>query len=120
VLVLPSKVESFGTVAMEAMVRQRLVLVSEACGITEWASLRQGLTVISSDCGLSQELQNCRKLSEFELFGRCHIARKVVFEHVQWNRELWLSSFNACLPKPADYVLKTERLATRLLRTVRG
>lgn len=38
-LVLPSHVESFGTVALEAAARKRLFLVSGACGLKEWATL---------------------------------------------------------------------------------
>ncbi len=41
VLVLPSTVESFGTVALEAMARQRLALVSRNCGIVDWPSLAE-------------------------------------------------------------------------------
>jgi glycosyltransferase involved in cell wall biosynthesis len=42
-LVLPSKVEAFGTVALEAMARRRLVLVSPSCGILEWQTLAGGI-----------------------------------------------------------------------------
>lgn len=35
VLVLPSSVEAFGTVALEAMARERLVITTPACGINE-------------------------------------------------------------------------------------
>jgi len=38
-LVLPSRVEAFGTVALEAMARRRLVLVSPSCGILDWEGL---------------------------------------------------------------------------------
>ncbi len=89
-LVLPSTVESFGTVAMEAMMRQRLVIVSSACGITEWTDLRNGITVIPESSGLDEVLAKSAELSEFEMFSRCHIARKVALEHVVWNQNLWL------------------------------
>lgn len=39
-LVLPSHVESFGTIALEAMARGRNVLVSSHCGIRQWPKLR--------------------------------------------------------------------------------
>ena len=45
-LVLPSHFESFGTIALEAMARQRLVIVSKHCGIVEWEEYNQGLQVI--------------------------------------------------------------------------
>ncbi len=43
VLVLPSYVESFGTVALEAMARQRVALVSANCGILDWPGLSEHL-----------------------------------------------------------------------------
>lgn len=42
-LVLPSRYETFGSVALEAMVRRRPALVSRACGITRWDDLAPGL-----------------------------------------------------------------------------
>ena len=41
-LILPSKVEAFGTVALEAMARKRLVLVSPNCGIARNPLLSRG------------------------------------------------------------------------------
>jgi glycosyltransferase involved in cell wall biosynthesis len=48
-LVLPSSVESFGTVALEALARRRLVLVSRHCGIRDWPHLFQCVFVIGED-----------------------------------------------------------------------
>jgi len=42
-LVLPSTLESFGTVALEMMVRERLALVSNNCGIVDWPGLADRL-----------------------------------------------------------------------------
>lgn len=117
-LVLPSKVESFGTVAMEAMVRQRLVIVSQACGITEWPALRSGLMVMSQDSDLATELTTASKLSEFELFGRCTIARRVAFEHVNWNRDLWLECLGGSEQRRVIEDAEAESLLLRLAKTV--
>lgn len=56
-LVLPSVVESFGTVALEAMARARLVLVSPTCGIVEWPDLRPWLFVIEDGETVADALQ---------------------------------------------------------------
>ena len=48
-LVLPSYVESFGTVALEAMARQRLALVSANCGILDWPGLSEHIYRIAED-----------------------------------------------------------------------
>ncbi len=49
VLVLPSYVESFGTVALEAMARQRVALVSANCGILDWPGLSEHIYRIGEE-----------------------------------------------------------------------
>ncbi|WP_347330168.1 glycosyltransferase [Marinimicrobium locisalis] len=56
-LLLPSHFESFGTIALEAMARERLVLVSSGCGILQWPSLRPGLSVIPPEESAAMALQ---------------------------------------------------------------
>lgn len=48
-LVLPSHLEAFGTIALEAMARRRLVLVSSHCGILSWEALARGLFQFAED-----------------------------------------------------------------------
>ncbi len=55
-IVLPSHLEAFGTIALEAMVRQRLVLVSSRCGILSWTNLARGLYSFSEDEPLADAL----------------------------------------------------------------
>ena len=59
-LVLPSRVESFGTIALEAMARARPVLVSSACGIMSWDILNRGIFPIREDEHLSDTLMRVR------------------------------------------------------------
>lgn len=47
-LILPSEVEAFGTVALEAMARGRLVLASAACGIRDWPDLARSVYFMHS------------------------------------------------------------------------
>ncbi|MDZ7723538.1 MAG: glycosyltransferase family 4 protein [candidate division KSB1 bacterium] len=56
-LILPSHIESFGTVALEGMARGRLVLVSQHCGILQWPELAQGLYSIQEDETLAGALK---------------------------------------------------------------
>lgn len=56
-VVLPSHLEAFGTIALEAMVRQRLVLVSSQCGILSWQNLARGLYSYQQDEPLADALQ---------------------------------------------------------------
>ncbi|EKF75232.1 hypothetical protein A11A3_04610 [Alcanivorax hongdengensis A-11-3] len=63
VLVLPSAVEAFGTVALEAMARERLVITTPACGINEWPALAQGLWVMHQGESLADTLARMQRLS---------------------------------------------------------
>ena len=66
-LLLPSKLETFGTVALEALARRRLVVTSAECGIAKWPSLAAGLFTVSERQTLHEALIALRKLSEVEL-----------------------------------------------------
>ncbi|MEX2367139.1 MAG: glycosyltransferase, partial [Pseudohongiellaceae bacterium] len=48
-LLLPSWFETFGTIALESMARQRPVIVSRGCGISDWPDLAETLFVIGRD-----------------------------------------------------------------------
>lgn len=61
-VVLPSKHETFGTAAFEAMVRGRLTLVSPACGITEWPELCAALFIMEPEETLTQSIARVRAL----------------------------------------------------------
>jgi glycosyltransferase involved in cell wall biosynthesis len=61
-LVLNSVVESFGTVALEAMARGRLALVSNTCGIVEWPDLVDNLYQIGDDEPLSAAIRRIANL----------------------------------------------------------
>lgn len=56
-LALPSQVESFGTVALEAMARGRQAVVTSTCGIVNWPSLADHLVVFDLDDNLDEVLQ---------------------------------------------------------------
>lgn len=71
-LILPSSVEAFGTVALEAMVRERLVLTTSSCGISEWADLSRGLVVMSENESLHSALKRIEAMAPLE---RQKIAR---------------------------------------------
>ncbi len=70
-LVLPSYFESFGTIALEVMARNRLAIVSSDCGITQWPRLREGLYVIGKQQSLEEKL---RKIAAESSTARCEIA----------------------------------------------
>jgi len=65
-LVLPSRFETFGTVAFEAMVRRRSVLVSKNCGIIHWPKLATGLFQMAEGEALSQAIPRLLALAPEE------------------------------------------------------
>ncbi len=71
-LLLPSHFESFGTIALEAMSRNRVVIVSRAAGITDWEPLTCGLEIIG-DGGLIASL---KRLIEIGADGRRALAQR--------------------------------------------
>ncbi len=58
-LLLPSKLETFGSVALEAMARGRPALVSANAGIHDWPELKDGLIALPPGQSLSEAIQSC-------------------------------------------------------------
>ncbi|MBK1633713.1 glycosyl transferase family 1 [Thiohalocapsa halophila] len=90
VLVLPSTVESFGTIALEAMARARLVVVSSQCGILSWESLERGLFQIHPNETLADTLARVRALDHAILQRKADIARDGARELNARNLRHWL------------------------------
>jgi len=61
-LVLPSSIESFGTAALEAMSRKRLVLVSPHCGIADDPFFADGIFQMRATETLSQAIERIANL----------------------------------------------------------
>jgi len=58
VLLLPSRFETFGSIALEAMARGRPALVSTAAGIHDWPSLQAGLLPFTPGESLADRLRS--------------------------------------------------------------
>ena len=61
-LVLPSSLETFGTVALEALARKRFVIVSRECGISAWPTLSKALFYIENGESLTATLDRMIQL----------------------------------------------------------
>ncbi|MGD8175282.1 glycosyltransferase [Marinimicrobium sp. ARAG 43.8] len=115
VLLLPSHVESFGTIALEAMARARVVMVSSGCGIVEWPALRSGLVVIPP-CGSAAEALVSLKTASPE--WRRALARKAREEAQALNEGClihWLALLQGTVDQAADLPAVPQEIARPVL-----
>ena len=89
-LVLPSKVESFGTVGIEAMARQRLVLVSDQCGMVQWPSLSGSLYQVGAEESLGDAVRRVAELPESERRRTAARGRTAAIELNERSLGHWL------------------------------
>ncbi|MBK1649917.1 glycosyltransferase [Rhabdochromatium marinum] len=89
-LVLPSTVESFGTIALEAMARARLVVVSAQCGILSWEQLNRGLFQIQAQETLADVLRRIAHLTPQERDHTAAIARAAAIDINARTLQHWL------------------------------
>lgn len=90
-LVLPSKSERFGSIALEAMSRGRPALVSMAAGIHDWPELRPGLFRLEPDESLSRALRTLRAKPAGYLAGVGWQARQAAWNFNVNTSAGWIS-----------------------------
>lgn len=90
VVVLPSEHESFGSIALEAMARERLMLVSENCGILRWPDLEKGLCVIRKDENVADALRRLRLCPLEERLSIARTARRATRDMNRDTLRGWL------------------------------
>lgn len=83
-LVLPSEFETFGNIALEAMARERIALVTSTCGIADWKRLARHLVVFEPARALADVLTELRRCPAEELRERAIGARQAA---VALNRD---------------------------------
>jgi len=120
VLVLPSVVEAFGTVALEAMARQRLVITTPACGINQWPELARGLAIMEEGERLGDTLARLQAQSPAQRRACAEQARHAALTMNQRAMDTWLQVLGHCahqaplLPKrwPSPTLAVLRRLST--------
>ncbi|MEY6431937.1 glycosyltransferase [Thioalkalicoccus limnaeus] len=93
-LVLPSKVESFGTIALEAMARGRLVVISRHCGIARWEPLSRGLFSMRDEEDLTEALRRIDGLDPAIRDRKAQVAREAARDMNDRNLTHWLRVLN--------------------------
>ncbi len=91
VLVLPSTVESFGTVALEAMARQRLPLVSKNCGIVDWPELVDNLYQIEEEESVADAIRRIAAASNEDRQTKAANGRKAALRLNESSVVHWLN-----------------------------
>jgi glycosyltransferase involved in cell wall biosynthesis len=89
-LVLPSALEAFGTIALEAMARGRLTLVSQNCGILAWPGLSQGLYAFDGDETLAAAIRRIAAAEAPLRERKARQAREAALALNQKAVEQWL------------------------------
>lgn len=101
-LILPSTVESFGTIALEAMARARPVLVSSACGILSWDLLSRGIYRIQEGEHLADALARLRDLDPAIRERKARLGREGAREINQRNLQHWLAVLSGDYAETVD------------------
>jgi hypothetical protein len=96
-LILPSNVESFGTIALEAMARKRLVLISQNCGILNWPSLAQGIFQIQKEETLAEAIQRIERLDSHTRDHKAEVAYNASRAFNAKTLDQWLDVFSRTL-----------------------
>ncbi len=94
-LVLPSDIEAFGTVALEAMSRARVPLVSARCGIVDWPELAAGVYAFSPEDTLADALRRITALTAEERCAKAERAQNAAQQMNQRTLEAWLSTLHS-------------------------
>jgi glycosyltransferase involved in cell wall biosynthesis len=97
-LVLPSRVEAFGTVALEAMARNRVVIASPQCGIARWPELAEGIFVMQPGETVTDALVRIAALPASERSTRAHLGRGAALDLHHKTLAGWTDLILSSLP----------------------
>jgi len=89
-LVLPSTVESFGNVALEAMARGRIAVVTDTCGIVNWAELAPHLVKFPLQSSMVDVLTQLKAESESTLIERSSASHRAALALNSASLDQWL------------------------------
>lgn len=89
-LLLPSKIETFGSVALEAMARGRPALVSANAGIHDWAQLQDGLFAYDQKRPLVEAIREILALPPESLSRKSAAARTAAENFNDQTLRQWL------------------------------
>lgn len=96
-LVLPSHMESLGSIALEGLARGRNVLISANCGINEWPMLERALFLIQKDEPLGHAIRRLAEGDSRVRHDKARLGAEGAMQMSQHAIEGWLKTLNNCL-----------------------
>ena len=94
-IVLPSHNEAFGTIALEAMARNRPVLVSTSCGIAERICHGANGWVYDSDVGLDNAIAEVTRADRSTIAAVACAGRSTAMQYAAGSLTDWMDIFAA-------------------------
>ena len=82
-LLLPSKIETFGSVAFEAMARGQSVIVSKNAGINEWDTLSENILQLEHEGALIKTIQTLIDMDYERVISQILILKREFANTVQ-------------------------------------
>jgi len=89
-LLLPSKIETFGSVALEAMARGRPALVSKNAGIHDWSQLQEGLFSYDQEQPLVDSIRSIVELPQEQRKKKANSARAAALHFNEQTLHQWV------------------------------
>ena len=96
-LLLPSKLETFGSVAYEAMARGRPTIVSKNSGIIEWDCLRKHILVLNDTASLIESIESLIDMKEEARDELSKNSRQAALEFNQMTLNQWVELLENCI-----------------------
>jgi glycosyltransferase involved in cell wall biosynthesis len=90
ILLLPSHMETFGTVALEAMARGRPAMVAAGAGIHSWPTLSGALFTVAPDQPLAGAIRQLEQMRPEDWRQRAELARRAALELNNRTIEEWV------------------------------
>lgn len=107
VLALPSSLETFGTVALEALARHRLALVTRDCGIAQWPALAEGLFAIEREEDLAGALVRLMRTSADQRLATAQLGWRAAEQFQRETLNGWLHVLTELAPEATRDVVPT-------------
>ncbi|OYP32968.1 glycosyltransferase [Rhodopirellula sp. MGV] len=106
-LLLPSSIEAFGTVALEALARRRFVLLRRSCGIAKWPSFANGLFYLDDEKSVAEGIASFCKMSGQDRLATGRIGWEAVEDFNRHTIRVWLRFLTDAASNSCNRIVET-------------